>query len=166
MIYSIMLSCCLMLSSCIQIYQLLAYGISSEEINPENENRATGNVNYDSIKSHLDELGQDNSILLNEREGEYFNILLEDRLNGFDFINKRILFLHGSCGNNIVDKQTVFNEVKDLLINNYTPSSVSMQFLVLSETLIQKTGYDVIVSLGMKKRLSAKHVMKILKKNI
>lgn len=154
MIHYLFMICLCILSSC-----STAVNTSSEPVQPKDREV------HDTTNFNVDEIGQDNSALLNNTEGEFFNLFFKNRLNGFNFINKRVLFLQGIDGSHIVDKQTIFaNGLKKSIKENNIPLSVSWQFLVLPQKSEEKLEYDVVITAGMKKRITVNHVLKILRK--
>ena len=55
-------------------------------------------VSIHSFGKNLDECGIDNNPELTQMESEYLNSYLTENRNGFDFKNKKVLFITGSSG--------------------------------------------------------------------
>ena len=120
------------------------------------------NMDYKNIKTHLHEMGNDNLSVLNKTEGEFFNIFFSNRLNGLDLSHKSILFLTGSGGTIISNKKTIFSVIKDSFNTNGKPLSVAWQLLILPQDIVDKTNFNAVIAYGMKKKITSKHVMKVL----
>lgn len=114
------------------------------------------------IKTHLHEMGNDNLSVLNKTEGEFFNMFFSNRLNGLDLRNKSILFLMGSGGTIICNKKTIFNYIKDSFNRDEIPLSVAWQLFVCPQDIVYKTGFDAVIVYGMKKKITSKHILKVL----
>ena len=120
------------------------------------------NMDYKNIKTHLHEMGNDNLSVLNKTEGEFFNIFFSNRLNGLDLSHKSILFLTGSGGTIISNKKTIFSVIKDSFNTNGKPLSVAWQLHILPQDIVDKTNFNAVIAYGMKKKITSKHIMKVL----
>ena len=126
MIHYLFMICLCILSSC-----STAVNTSSEPVQPKDREV------HDTTNFNVDEIGQDNSALLNNTEGEFFNLFFKNRLNGFNFINKRVLFLQGIDGSHIVDKQTIFaNGLKKSIKENVEKVEFSNKELILTQDIV------------------------------
>lgn len=115
----------------------------------------------------LDSLGIDNSTTLNRQEFELLNSLLREKRDTFDFQSKKVAFVTGSSGNNIVTKEAYFKNYVKPWLDKGTRPQVSMVRLT-EEEKSQSNGYDALVLSWVKlftnkqkkrivKRLSKKH---------
>lgn len=125
-------------------------------------------LNKDSYKfvlDHFDKMGIDDTSILNNVEGTYFNILFCNQREQFDFCNKRVVFFWGPSGTNIRTKRDFLPKSSDeFVIEQIEQTSFLRQMLVLPKSVTDKIDFDVAVSFGMKKPLTEKHVLKQLKK--
>jgi hypothetical protein len=109
----------------------------------------------------IDSLGIDNNPILNGYEVKYFNDILEERRDTFNFKNKKISFVTGSSGTMIVSKEDYFTRlVKPWLIKGSKPQTF---FVALNKEEKEISGgYDAIV-LTWVKLFTDKRKKKIIK---
>lgn len=97
---------------------------------------------------NLSECGIDNDPKLTQTEAEYLNIYLSEKRNGFDFKNKKVIFVTGNSGNRIGTKKEYFNHIKKW---NETNDKVATGVDILSDKQKKASGgYDVIVTYWVK----------------
>ena len=108
---------------------------------------------------NLSECGIDNNPKLTQTESEYLNTYLIEKRNGFDFKNKKVIFITGNSGNQIGTKKEYFDYIKKW---NKENSKVATGIEILTnEQKIESDGYDVIVTYWVKV-LTKKRKRKIL----
>ena len=103
---------------------------------------------------------------LNHTEGQFFNMLFQHERGDFDFCNKRLLILTGSKGKHIEYKDRFFQGIntRDSLDEKRLPMSTPWQMLVLPQDIVDQTGCDVVVASEMKKPITVKHILGVLKR--
>ena len=125
-------------------------------------------VDESSIKfviDHFNEMGKDDSSILNNVEGEYFNILFFDQKGQCDFRGKRVVFFYGSSGKHIYSKNKFLPDSIDSIdINRIQLTACNRQMLVLPKIITEEFGYDIAVGCAMKLPLTVQHVLKRLRK--
>lgn len=89
-------------------------------------------------------LGIDNSPLLNESEVTLLNSLLEEQRDTFDFRNKKVAFITGSSGSKIMPKSVYFHSSVIPWIEEDSNPQIFMVRLSDEEKL-KSGGYDVLV---------------------
>lgn len=118
---------------------------------------------------HMDELGKDESPILNETEGTYLNLLLRERRGGFDFIGKKVAFLTGSSGTTKSDKTDYFKLQNDKFSTNeeglYISNNGENLYIFNATQKEESGGYDAAIVYWSKFILPVEKVIKILKKN-
>ncbi len=94
--------------------------------------------------------GLDNQPKLTKKEVAFFNEYLKGpaQKNGFDFKNKKILFVTGSNGKTIGSKVDYFNDVRAWKEKHNT--KIATNLIVLDENEVQKYGYDAIITYWVK----------------
>lgn len=94
--------------------------------------------------------GIDNKPELTDKEAIFFSEYLKvpAQKNGFDFINKKILFVTGSNGSTVGSKIDYFNDVRDWK-NNYN-DKIATYLVVLDKEEAQEYGYDAIITYWVK----------------
>ncbi|AXP82820.1 hypothetical protein CJ739_3760 [Mariniflexile rhizosphaerae] len=108
---------------------------------------------------NLSGCGIDNNPKLTQTESEYLNAYLIEKRNGFDFKNKKVIFITGNSGNQIGTKKEYFDYIKKW---NKKNSKVATGIEILTdEQKIESDGYDVIVTYWVKV-LTKKRKRKIL----
>ena len=113
------------------------------------------------VLEQMDKMGIDEKSLLTKIEADYFNILLQDLRNNFDFCGKKVAFLTGSLGRTIGYKKEYFEGELTNLQRNNPPNFV--QLFIFNEAEVKQTGYDAVIIIGSKKYLTKKEVVKRLK---
>lgn len=94
--------------------------------------------------NHLYDIGIEDSSKLNNLEADYFNKILVNKKQNFDFKDKKIGFFIGSSGNTLSSKKKYFDNLKGRLSNNYSGSSD--QLVILTEAQKKESGgYDAII---------------------
>ena len=116
-------------------------------------------ISINTFGQSLVECGLDNNPKLTQAESEYLNAYLTEKRNGFDFKNKKVLFVTGNSGNRIGTKKEYFNYIKKW---NEKNSKVATGIDILTnEQKSESDGYDVIVTYWVKV-LTEKRKKKIL----
>ena len=109
---------------------------------------------------NLSECGIDNNPKLTQVESEYLNVYLTEKRNGFDFNDKKVIFITGNSGNRIGTKKEYFDYIKKWDEKN---ARVATGIEILTEKeKMESDGYDVIVTYWVKV-LTKKRKSKILK---
>ena len=105
-------------------------------------------------------LGKDNSCLLNEDESKFLNILFRQKRDSFDFTGKKCFFLGGSGGGLIEEKNYIFR------IANLDNSSWAKccQLIILNEEESLDNGYDAVIVIWSKRIISKKYALKRIRK--
>ena len=91
-----------------------------------------------------DSLGIDDNPILNKKEVELLNSLLNDTRDDFNFADKKIAFITGSNGGTIVSKSNYFHNAVIPWIENDSEPQIFMVELTEDEKL-KSGGYDVLV---------------------
>lgn len=105
-----------------------------------------------------DNLGVDNSPLLNEYESDYFNEVFKDSLNGFNFSGKKIGFIYSGAKS---DKKEYFDLEKKRLKNGDSPNSGTLY--IFDEAQKEESGgYDAVIVYWCKFYYSKEQVIKKL----
>lgn len=124
---------------------------------------------YANLIEHMDELGKDESPILNETEGTYLNLLLRERRGEFDFIGKKVAFLTGSSGTTKSDKTDYFKLENDKFSTNeeglYISNNGENLYIFNATQKEESGGYDAAIVYWSKFILPVEKVIKILKKN-
>ncbi len=108
---------------------------------------------------NLSECGIDNNPKLTQAESEYLNVYLTEKRNGFDFNDKKVIFVTGNSGNRIGTKKEYFDYIKKW---NEKDSKVATGIDTLTnDQKLESNGYDVIVTYWVKV-LTEKRKKKIL----
>ncbi|RKE89432.1 hypothetical protein [Ichthyenterobacterium magnum] len=108
---------------------------------------------------NLSECGIDNNPKLTQAESEYLNAYLTEKRNGFDFNDKKVIFVTGNSGNRIGTKKEYFDYIKKW---NEKDSKVATGIDILTtDQKLESDGYDVIVTYWVKV-LTEKRKKKIL----
>ncbi|WP_339835753.1 hypothetical protein [uncultured Flavobacterium sp.] len=94
----------------------------------------------------LDSLGINSNNKLNINEQKIINILNNnDKL--IDFNNEKIVFITGSAGRSIVNKQSFFIDFKNRINNNNT---LSFSIIHLEAKQKEKSGFDYVITFWVK----------------
>jgi len=110
---------------------------------------------------NIAECGLDDNPKLSLIESEFLNAYLNDIRDGFDFKNKKVIFITGTSGNKIGSKKEYFEHVR---IREKENSKVVTGIHILSDSQKRESrGYDVIVTYWVKV-FTDKRKRKILKK--
>ena len=109
---------------------------------------------------NIENCGNDDNPTLTEIEATFLNECIEfsAQSKGFDFNNKRILFV----GNGKGSKSTYFDDVKEWRLR-YN-GKIAASLIVLDESDKAEYGYDAILTYWLKKELSLKERKKILER--
>jgi hypothetical protein len=98
---------------------------------------------------NINECGIDNNTELTQTESEYLNAYLTEKRNGFDFKNKRVIFITGNSGNLNGTKKQYFDFIKKW---NKKDSKVATGIDILTDEQKAKSGgYDVIITYWVKR---------------
>ena len=97
---------------------------------------------------NLSKCGIDNNPKLTQAESEYLNSYLTEKRNGFDFNDKKVIFVTANSGNLIGTKKEYFDYIKQW---NEKNSKVATGIEILTdEQKIESDGYDVIITYWIK----------------
>jgi hypothetical protein len=125
------------------------------------------NVNSFDLGPNPENCGIDNKPVLTDKEAIFFSEYLKApaQKTGFDFKNKKILFVTGSNGSTLGSKIEYFNDVhKWKEIYN---DKIATYLVVLDKDEVQEYGYDAIITYWVKIFLKTpKQKKRILKKTI
>lgn len=113
------------------------------------------------LAQQLDSCGLNNNPTLNKQETTYFNARFQEIRSGFNFTNKRLIFITGETGSVLGSKREYFDYVKkwqDEHGRNYLGGS-SLTPLTDAQRA-QSGGYDAIVTYWSKIRPSPDRVIK------
>ena len=117
-------------------------------------------ISFEAIGQSLNECGLDNNPKLTQTESDYLNTYLIDKRKGFNFENKKVIFITGNSGHQTGTKKEYFDYIKEWNKNN---SQVATGIVVLTDDQKATTGgYDVIITYWVK-RLSERRKNKIIK---
>ena len=108
---------------------------------------------------NLSECGIDNNPKLTQAESEYLNEYLAEKRNGFDFNDKKVIFVTGNSGNRIGTKKEYFD-----YINKWREKDskiVTGIDILTTDQKLKSNGYDVILTYWVKV-LTEKRKKKIL----
>ena len=107
----------------------------------------------------LNEMGMDESPILNKCESEYFNIIFQCSRKEFDFTDKKIGFiLRGGKSN----KKEYFDKERDRFTRNYSPNGGTLY--IFDEIQKEESGgYDAAIVYWSKMLIPVKDVVKRLK---
>lgn len=109
--------------------------------------------------SQLDKMGLEDSPLLNEFESDYFNVVYKDSLNGFNFSEKKIGFIHRGAKS---DKKEYFELEKKRFKHGETPNYGTLY--VFDETQKEESGgYDAVIVYWSKVNYSKEQIIKKIK---
>lgn len=114
-----------------------------------------------SIINYLDEMGTDNSPILNKYESEYFNFFYKDFRKDFDFTGKKVGFM---LSRRITDKKTYFEDERKYQLNNTTTVSANL-VLFDEKQKIESGGYDAFIVYWSKFPISAENLLEKIKKS-
>lgn len=92
--------------------------------------------------------GNDDNPILTETEANFLNEYLRAQVKGFDFNNKKILFVTGSNGGRLGSKNAYFDDVKEWKAR-YN-SKIASSLIVLDESDKMEYGYDAILTYWVK----------------
>lgn len=94
--------------------------------------------------------GLDNNSELTDKEAIFFSEYLKApaKMNGFDFKNKRILFVTGSNGSTIGSKIEYFNDVREWKAKHN--DKIASTLFVLDDSEKSEYGYDAIITYWVK----------------
>ncbi len=108
---------------------------------------------------NLSKCGIDNNPKLTQLESQYLNIYLNEKRNGFDFNDKKVIFITGSNGSQIGTKKEYFDDIKKW---NEKNSKIATGIVILTnEQKLESGGYDIILTYWVKV-LTEKRKKKIL----
>jgi hypothetical protein len=120
------------------------------------------NFNCDSmyILKQLDEMGVDNSSLLNNYESTYLNIIFKDSSDGFDFMKKKVGFIKisGKSG-----KVHYFNMQKKYIIDQNSPCDNGTLYIFDASQKEESGGYDAAIVYWSKRVITTENIVIRLK---
>ena len=106
-------------------------------------------IPFNVLGQNLSRCGLDNNPILTKTESDYLNAYLMEQRNGFDFGNKKVIFVTGSSGNRIGTKKEYFDDIKEW---EKIDSKVATGIVVLTEEEKSRSGgYDVMVTYWVKR---------------
>lgn len=116
---------------------------------PIKENQ-TYDIHSFNLGPNPENCGIDNESELTDKEVIFFNEYLKTpaQKNGFDFKNKRILFVTGSSGSTVGTKTDYFNDVREWK-DKYN-DKIATYLVVLDKDEAQEYGYDAIITYWVK----------------
>jgi len=106
--------------------------------------------NYDFC---IDSCGNDDILILNTHEANYFNLIFNDIRGNFNFIDKKAVYGEGFLGKHIRSKSYFFRRNANLLnyLNKYNKIHGGFYLLILNDNEKEITDlFDVIVIFGSK----------------
>jgi hypothetical protein len=111
-----------------------------------------------------EDCGNDDNPALTEAESKFLNeyLKVQAQSKGFDFNDKKILFVTGSNGGTLGSKSAYFDDVKEWKTTNN--SRIASSLIVLDESDKMQYGYDAILTYWVKILISPKAKKKILQK--
>jgi hypothetical protein len=118
------------------------------------------------ILNDINKMGIDESWLLTELEGKYFNALSKIDEKEFNFCDKKIAFFTGNIGSIKINKKIYFvEERKRLNVIDYSLSYYFGTLYIFNATQkAESGGYDAAIVYDSKKLNSIKEMVKRLKK--
>ncbi|MCF1750777.1 hypothetical protein [Mariniradius sediminis] len=112
------------------------------------------------ILQKIDQMGVDTLSTLSIYEGKYLNEIFKENLNGFDFIGKKVGFLHRG---NVSNKSEYFGELKERFCRKDTPIGGSALYVFDSVQKSESGGYDAAVVYWSKVLIPNEKLVKKLK---
>lgn len=109
--------------------------------------------------SQLDKMGIEDSLLLNEYESDYFNVVYKDSLNRFDFSGKKVGFIYSGAKSS---KKEYFDLEKKRFKHGETPNS-GMLYIFDEAQKEESGGYDAVIVYWSKVNYSKEQVVKKIK---
>ena len=110
----------------------------------------------------LENMGVDNSPVVNDLEGAYLNVSYKDSLDGFDFIGKKVGFL---LDGRVLDKPEFFKSERNCYIKDNSEKAIPSDLYIFNETQKQESGgYDAAIVYWSKVYIPTDDVIKRLKK--
>jgi hypothetical protein len=118
------------------------------------------------ILNDIDKMGIDESWLLTELEGKYFNALSKTDEIKFNMSGKKIAFFTGNVGSIKSNKKKYFIEERaGLKVADHSISHYFGTLYIFNVTQkVESGGYDAVIVYGSKKLNSIKEMVKRLKK--
>ena len=120
--------------------------------------------NYDDIPKEileqLDQIGVDNSPLLNYYESTYLNVIFKDNINEFDFKEKKVAFIKISGENG---KFHYFDMQKKHINDKKSPCNNGTLYIFNTSQKVESGGYDAAVVYWSKFIIPIEKVVKRLK---
>ena len=113
------------------------------------------------ILEHFNEMGTDTSIFLNKYEAAFLNAIFKDRLNGFDFTNKKVGFIKISGKNG---KINYFEMQKKYFSDERQPCDNGTLYIFNATQKKESGGYDAAIVYWSKFLLPVDKVVAILKR--
>ena len=94
------------------------------------------------ILNHLDKMGIDSSALLNKYESAFLNVIFKDKLDGFDFTNKKVGFIKISGENG---KIQYFEMQKKYFTDESQPCDNGTLYTFNASQKKESGGYDAAI---------------------
>jgi hypothetical protein len=119
------------------------------------------------ILTDIDKMGMDESWVLTELEGKYFNALSKIDKTEFNMSGKKVFFFTGNVGSLKSTKKEYFTgEREGLQVEHYSRSHYFGTLYIFNAVQKEENGgYDAAIVYGSKKLNSIKEVVKRLKEN-
>lgn len=138
----------------------------SLQSNMQQDNLEDLNKVPNDIVSYIDFCGKDTFSIINQWESLFLDWLYTNCRGQMSFENRRVLFLKGSSGTIISNKLAYFQGIKKAIKSNqYNPVTIYHQMLILPQDVVDQTGFDIVIGIWVKRRLTPKHILKIIKEN-
>lgn len=109
------------------------------------------------LLDNIDEMGKDNSSILNEYEGKYLNFIFKIDTNDFNLVGKKVGFL-GS-------KKDYFKQTQERFSRNSTTVGASGLYIFNATQKEESGGYDAAIIYWSKRLVPINEVVKRLKKH-
>lgn len=112
----------------------------------------------------LDSCGLDNKPNVNLKESAFLNYLKEKQRKDFDFKEKKVAFITGNAGGQIMSKKEYFDALKKYEKIDTSNFNGSFMVILTEKERIKSGGYDVLISYWAKGIFSKKRLLKSLSK--
>ncbi len=107
------------------------------------------------LLTHMDKMGTDSSLILNEYEGRYLNYIFKTDTLNFNLVGTTVGFL-GS-------KTDFFKDERERFYHNSTPVGAVVLYLFTAEQKVESGGYDAAIVYWSKFLLPVEKVVNRLK---
>ena len=107
------------------------------------------------LLTHIDKMGTDTSLIINEYEGRYLNYVFKTDNQNFNLVGKTVGFL-GS-------KADFFKDERERFYHNSTPVGGAILYILTTEQKVESGGYDAAIVYWSKFLLPVEKVVNRLK---